>query len=181
MDDAIDAELIETSIDIRRPVDGGADVLRQFHASVEYSTETGYDQIGTVTGWIGWRIEDEDLYGAADAISADAEPLGAAAAAIIDAQPDAVIDNVLLIDRMHLEPQRRGNRLSGAIIDDLLALLRFDPESTVVVLQPEPQKPTGGPFDDGPERDEALARLTAAYRSSGLEPWRRTEIWWRPL
>jgi len=60
MDDAIDPELIETSIDIRRPVDGGVDVLREFDASVEYSTETGYDQIGTVTGWIGSKIKDED-------------------------------------------------------------------------------------------------------------------------
>lgn len=181
MDDAIDPELIETSVDIRRPIDGGVDVLRQFHASVEYVTETGSDQIGTVGGWIGWQIEGDDLYDAADAISADAEPLGAAAAAIVEAHPDAFIDSVLLIDRMHLDPQWRGNRLSGAIIDDLLALLRLEADSTVVVLQPEPQKPTGGPYDDGTERDEALARLTAAYRASGLEPWRQTVVWWRPL
>lgn len=71
--------------------------------------------------------------------------------------------------------------MSGAIIADLLAFLRFKSESNVVVLQPEPQKPTGGPFDDGPERDEALAQLTAAYRASGLEPWRETVSWWRPL
>lgn len=181
MDDSIDPGLIETSVDIRRPIDGGVDVLRQFDAVVEYSTDIGYDQIGTVRGWIGWQITDEDLYDAADAISADAEPLGAAAVAIIEAHPDAFIDNVLLIDRMHLDPKWRGNRLSGAIIDDLLALLRFDPDSTVVVLQPEPQRPTGGLYDDGPERDQALARLTAAYRASGLEPWHQTAIWWLPL
>lgn len=39
MDDAIDPKLIETSVDIRRPIDGGVDVLRQFDASVEYSTK----------------------------------------------------------------------------------------------------------------------------------------------
>lgn len=181
MDDAIDSEFIETSVDIRRPADGGVDVLRQFYASVEYSTETGPDQIGTVSGWIGWQIEDEDLYEAADAISADAEPLGATAAEIIEVHPDVFVDTVLLIDRMYLDPKWRGNRLSGAIIDDLLKLLRFESDSTVVVLQPEPQRPTGGPYDDGTERNGALARLTAACRASGLEPWRQTVIWWRPF
>ncbi len=181
MGDTIDSAYIETSVEIRRPFDGGVDVLRQFSAVVEYSAETGCDEIGRVQGWIGWQIADEDLFDAADAISADAEPLGAAAVAIIAAHPDVFIDNVLLIDRMYLEPKWRGNRLSGAIIDDLLGLLRFDPDSTVVVLQPEPQRPSGGPFDDGPERNQALSRLTAAYRASGLEPWCQTAIWWLPL
>lgn len=181
MDDSIAPTLIETSVDIRRPIDGGVDVLRQFDAVVEYCTETGRDQIGTVRGWIGWQIEGEDLYDAADAISVDAAPLGAAAVAIIEVHPDAFVDNVLLIDRMYLEPQWRGIRLSGAIITDLLALLRLDADSTVVVLQPEPQKPEGGPYDDGSERDHALARLMAAYRASGLQPWRQTAIWWLPL
>jgi len=61
--------------------------------------------MGVVSGWIGWRIDDEDLVDAADAISSDAEQLGAAAAAIIDAHPDAFIDNVLLIHRMYLAPK----------------------------------------------------------------------------
>ena len=65
MDDSIDPARIETSVDIRRPFDGSVDVLRQFDAVVEYSTETGYDQIGTVRGWIGWQIEGEDLHDAA--------------------------------------------------------------------------------------------------------------------
>lgn len=181
MDELIAPALIETSVDIRRPVDGGVDVLRQFVAVVEYGTETGNDQVGTVRGWIGWQIGDEDLHDAADAISADAEILGATAVAIIEAHPEAFIDNVLLIDRMHLGSKWRGNRLSGAIIADLLALLRLDTDSTAVVLQPEPQKPDGGPYEDGPERDQALARLTAAYRASGLKPWRQTAIWWLPL
>ncbi|MEJ7773154.1 MAG: hypothetical protein WKF51_14735 [Geodermatophilaceae bacterium] len=93
-----------------RPIDGGVDVLRQFNASIGYSTESGPEEIGIVNGWIGWRIDDEDLLDAADAISSDAEQLGAAAAAIIDAHPDAFIDNVLLIDRMHLAPWWRVAR-----------------------------------------------------------------------
>ena len=92
MDESIDPARIETSVDIRRPFDGGVDVLRQFDAVVEYRTETGYDQMGAIRGWIGWQIEGEDLYDAADAISADAEPLAAAAVAIIEAHPDAFVD-----------------------------------------------------------------------------------------
>jgi hypothetical protein len=181
MDDPVDPDLIETSVEISRPIDGGVDVLRQFNASIGYSTRSGPDEIGIVSGWIGWGIDDEDLLDAADAISSDAEQLGAAAAEIIDAHPDALIDNVLLIDRMHLVPRWRGNRMAGVIVADLLSLLRLDVASTVVVLQPEPQASTGGPINDGPERDKALARLTSAYRASGLEPWRQSVVWWLPI
>lgn len=181
MDNSIDPARIETSVNIRRPLAGDIDLLRQFDAVVEYSTESECEDLGSVRGWISWRIEGDDLYDAADSISSDAEPLGAAAVAIIEAHPDAFVESVVLIDRMHLKPEWRGNRLSGAIIRDLLALLRLDAESTVVVLQPEPQKPEGGPYDDGAQRDQALARLEAAYRASGLEQWSHTAIWWLPL
>jgi len=181
MDDAVYPDLIETSVEIRRPDDGGVDVLRQFSASIGYSVESGLDEIGLGSGWLGGGVDDGDLLHAGGALSSDAEQLGAAAAAIIDAHPDAFIDNVLLIDRMHLAPRWRGNRLSGAIIADLMALLRLDADCTVVVLQPEPQESTGGPIDDGPERDKALARLTSAYRASGLEPWRQSVVWWLPF
>lgn len=111
---------------------------------------------------------------AADAISADAEPLGAAAVAIIEAHPDAFVDNVLLIDRMHLDPKWRGNQLSGAIITDLLALLRLDADSTVVVLRPESQKPAGGPYDNGQRlRTRPSPRATHGglpSRRSGMVP-----------
>jgi hypothetical protein len=60
MDDAVDPDLIETSVDISRPADGGVDVLREFSASIGYSVESGPDEIGFVSGWIGWRIDDED-------------------------------------------------------------------------------------------------------------------------
>jgi len=102
-----------------RPIDGGADVLREFVASIGYSTESGPEDIGSVREWIGWRIDDGDLRDAADAVTSDAEQLGATAAAIIDANPESFIDTVLLIDRMHLDPRWRGNRLSGAVIADI--------------------------------------------------------------
>lgn len=181
MDDLIDPELIDVSVSIRRPPDGGVDVLRQFEAVITYCSEDDEVEIGSVRGWIGWRIDEEDLYEAADAISSDSEALGSTAVEIIQENPDAWIDDVVLIDRMHLEPEWRGHRLSGAVIDELLALLRLDPESTVVVLQPEPQRPAGGPYRRGAQRDGAMAKLTSAYRKSGLLPWREGPVWWRPL
>jgi len=180
MDD-LEPELIETDVQIRRPIDGGVDVLRQFVAGVEYHGESGPEEVGQVCGWIGWSISEEDLADAADAISADAEQLGSAAADIIDTYPENFVDAALLVDRMHLDPKWRGRRLSGLIIINLMELLRLDPGSTVVVLQPEPQSPQGGPYDDGPERDEAMVHLHAGYRASGLEPWRDSLVWWRPF
>lgn len=178
--DAMDPGLIETDVHVRRPIDGGADVLRQFSAGVEYHSDDGPEQIGQVHGWIGWSIFDEDVADAGDAISTDAYQLGRATAEIMDEFPDVVID-ALLIDRMYLEPAWRGRRLSGLIIDDLLALLRLDPASTAVVLQPEPQRPLGGPYEYGNERDKAMARLQAGYRHGGLEPWRDSLVCWRPF
>jgi hypothetical protein len=179
--DELEPDLIDTDVQIRRPIDGGVDVLRQFMAGVEYDIESGLEEAGQVHGWIGWTILEEDLADAGDAISFDAGQLGTAAADIIDTYPENFIDAALLIDRMYLEPKWRGKRLSGVIITNLMALLRLDPGSTVVVLQPEPQNPEGGPYDDGPERDEAMGHLHAAYRASGLEPWRDSLVWWRPF
>jgi len=39
MNDAVDPDLIETFVDVSRPIDGGVDVLRQFSASISYSNE----------------------------------------------------------------------------------------------------------------------------------------------
>lgn len=122
----LNPSLIDTTVQIRRPVDGGADVLRQFSASFDYHGDRGTEEIGQVHGWIGWSILEEDVADAGDAISFDAAQLGAAAAEIIDTHFDDFIDAALLIDRMYLEPVWRGRRLSGAIINSLMALLRLD-------------------------------------------------------
>lgn len=181
MSDAIDPDLLTTTAAVCRPIDGGADVLRQFTADVTYVGEYDDEAIGGVMGWIGWQILDDDVHDAADAISGDAETLGQAAEQIIEAYPENYIDTVLLIDRMHIDPKWRGHRLSGAIIIDLMALFRLDRERTAVVLQPEPQRPEGGPFPYGSERNQAMARLEAAYEESGLERWKDTVVWWLPL
>ncbi|WP_163541989.1 hypothetical protein [Occultella kanbiaonis] len=181
MGNVVTPELIETHVTITRSFVGEESFLRQFSATVSYQSDSGPQEIGSVWGWIGWQSDEEDIFDAADAISHDAMTLGAAAVEIVQSNPDVFIDNILLIDRMEIGAQYRGNRLSGAIIADLLSLLRLDPDRTAVVLEPEPQASTGGPLEDGPVRDAALERLTSAYRASGLEPWRQSTIWWLPL
>ncbi|WP_166355037.1 hypothetical protein [Phytoactinopolyspora limicola] len=168
-------------VTVQHPIDGGFDLFRQFYATISTVDEVG---ICGLSGWVGWRIAYEDLHDAADAISADAEPLGCVAQRIqIDREDrgQGPADNALFVDRMGLEPQYRGNRLAGVMIEAVADLFRFDAEDTIVVLTPEPQRPGGGPYSDGPERDDAMSRLCAAYAKSGLERWADTSIWWRPI
>jgi hypothetical protein len=177
----IDPDFLDLTVTIRRPIDGGVDIFREFTASFEYAPEDDEVEIAVVRGWIGWGMAEEDIHDAADAISADSEILGAAAAEIVKAHADLWLDTVVLVDRMSVEPEFRGQRLSGTLIRSLLAFMRLQPDDTVVVLQPEPQKPGGGPIDDPAERAKALARLTSAYRESGFEPWNDSDVWWLPF
>lgn len=177
----ISPDSIETSISMWRPIDGGEDVLRQFHSEIMYEAESEPINIGSVLGWIGWKIADEDVHDTADAIGSDAEALGSAVREILRSYPNKFIDNALLIDRIHLATQWRGNRLTGSIIYNILDLLRFDPEHTVVVCQPEPQKSSGGPYEYGEERDHAMRRLTNSYKASGLRQWDSGNVWWLPF
>ena len=65
---------------VDRAEDGGHDLLRSFRVHVQLWGEYADAPltIGTVTGWIGWEVWNENVWEAADAISSDAEPLGAA-------------------------------------------------------------------------------------------------------
>lgn len=178
--DNIDAEDIEIELRVTKSyMDGGVDILRAFYGTVLHIGPDDTVEIGSIDGLLAWNIFGVDVEDAADAISADAYMLGSAAQEIIDADEGRYLD-VILIERMFLNPEIRGQRLSGAIITRLLDLLQLDRGSTVVVLQPEPQKPEGGYMDDGAERDSALQHLTDAYRVSGLEPWDDSTIWWLP-
>lgn len=162
-------------------MDGGADVLRQLDVEVAYEAEAEDVVLGHVSGWIGWNISDEDVYEAADAISSDAATLGAAASEIMRERSTLWIDTVLLLDRIFIKPEYRGNRLTGPIVTNILHLLRLDHETTLILMFPEPQRPEGGPMPEGPEREAALDRLLKAYRTSGFEPWATSGVWWMPL
>lgn len=175
----IDPDLITAYGRVLRPFDGGLDLLRQVHVELEYDDGSSTTSLGHVSGWIAWNFGDESLQEAGDAVNADAEALGAAADDIVESRPNAWIDSVLMVDRMFLEPEYRGNRMARTMLRSTLDLFRLLEAPALVVLCPEPQLPDGGPMEDGPERDAAMARLCAAYAASGLEPWAGSEtIWW---
>jgi hypothetical protein len=174
---AIDVRI--TQID--RVLDSESSFLREFSADVVDDNSSAPPAVlGMVSGWLGLDALDEDVHDAADAVSSDAEALGATASEIIAAHPEQWIDTVVLVDRMWLEPQWRHRRLTGRILADLVDLLRLDHNSTVVVLQPEPQREEGGPYEYGPARDAAMAALRQGYTNSGLEAWRGGDVWWWP-
>jgi hypothetical protein len=138
--------------------------------------------MGSIRGLIGWRIEGVTLWDAADAISTEADLLGWAADEIIESLadgPDVYVDTVVMIEMLQLEPEFRGPCLTKGIIDELVEMLALEPTTTLLVLQPEPQKDEGGPLPDGPERDAALARLRRAYEGQGFVRLGDTPVWWR--
>lgn len=38
-----------------------------------------------------------------------------------------------------------------------------------------------GWLDEGPEREAGMAKLHAACRVAGYEPWDDGDVWWRPF
>lgn len=159
------------------------DVLRAFRASIQLEDDDSDIPvtIGSINGLVGRLGGSTSLWEAADSISADVEPLGRAADEIqgwLYADEGVIVDAVVMIELLLLEPQHRGRRQAGGIVDQALDLLQFDPATTLVVLVPEPQKESGGFMPEGPERDAALKRLRLAYEKQGFSQWRDTTVWW---
>lgn len=182
IDGGISRSDINVLVTLSRHEDPDVKTLRCFAASVVFDNLAGSGEvtIGSVSGWMSWDVESDDLVDEGDGIDADAMTLAWAADQIIDSHwAHRNIDVAILINRMHLDEAWRGHRLSGIIIDRLLEVLQLDPQASVVVLQPEPLgEGSGSPFSKGPERDEALQRLQSAYRMAGLEPWEGGDVWW---
>ena len=180
-----DRDEIELSVTLSR-LEGSENMLRIFRAAVMHDGGTALRPVeyGSISGWIARNFDHEHLLFDADEIDTDALRLAETAGNVIETHPDDDIEAVLLIDRMYLHQTWRGHRLAHYLIIALLDVLQLDPEATIVVLQPEPQRADGGPLDEGPERDDARQRLRAAYRQSGLEPWVEREddgVWWLPI
>lgn len=157
------------------------DVLRRIAATVSLDVPAEETAIGYLRGLIAWRCSYTDLWAAGDAVSAEAEVLGHAAGRIRRwlHEHDVEIDTAVMIELLWLRPEVRGHGLTGRIVEELLEVLDLDVDSTLIVLQPEPQQETGGPMPMGPERNAALRRLRRAYERSGFSRWQRTPVWWR--
>lgn len=179
-DEEFDPADLEMSVTISREFDESYDVLRVLEAAVTYSDELdGRVAVGKLTGWIGRYWEGCPLEDAGDSISEDAMVLASAAQRIIDAEIEEYFDSVVLLNRIVLEEDWRGQRLTGPIITQLLNLLQLEPTWTVLVLQAMPLDRDGSPLEDGPESWAALAKLESVYRKAGFESAAGGPVWWR--
>ncbi|SBN59218.1 Hypothetical protein PFR_JS13-1_296 [Propionibacterium freudenreichii] len=176
-------KILSVSVEVERETSIERDGLVRFLATVMWAGPGGDQEprgVGSLTGWISRGLDGEFLWDLCDELSADAECVGAIAREILNPNEDFFVMDVLLVDRMFLEPSWRGRRLTGALVEEIMDLLGLNRDMSAVVLCPEPQSKRGGPFDLGPERDEAMQRLRLAYEASGFRQWGESSCWWLP-
>ncbi|KQR38543.1 hypothetical protein ASF80_03310 [Microbacterium sp. Leaf159] len=189
--DAIYPELLDTSVSIFR-CDADADVLRGFSATVRYTGDDDAEprEIGRLSGWLTREVYS-DVADAGDALSADGMILGSAAQKLVDEhEGDRILDAVVMLDRATLEPEYRGQKLLGALVDDLLDVLQLEPTETIVVVFPESLPLVrGAPRPEGEERQVGLRKLSRALEASGFQQIDEEQpaddeavtVWWRPF
>lgn len=176
------AEHVDPTVDIGLEIhihetSDDAGVLNRFDA--RFSSYDDDQTVGSLTGWIGWRVLDENLADAADEISADSSYIGYVAAQLVGDQSGSWIEDVVLLDRAWITPELRGRGLLGELIDRLIRELRLHINGCFVVTEPEPQQEDGGPYPDGPQRDKALKGLLRSLRDAGFETWKDNVAYWR--
>lgn len=156
-------------------------VLRTFRATVEFGEAHSGQifQVGTLSGWCTTRGDYGGLADEGDAISGDAHVL-ASTAARINRRFGGQYLHVLMVDRATWAEEWRGHKIMGAVLTNIVDLLQFEAGSTMAITYPEPMALDGsGRLVDGPKRDAGLAKLNAACRAAGYEPWDEGDVWWR--
>lgn len=163
---------------------GEYDLLRYFSVSINsdiVDPDGAVTCIGSMTGWYSRSVAEGNLTDAGDAIDGEAYELAWGAAAIIEEVTDEYYDEVLLINRITLDEEWRGHKLMRYLVENTVDLLQGEPSWVIAVLYPEPISldGSGEPLDDGPERDAGMAKLHAACRAGGFQPWGNGTVWWR--
>lgn len=174
--DSIRAELnlTKTDCDLR--------VLRSFFASFcDDSEEYGGPEIGGITGWVAWGAYGEPIAAEGDAHAQDSSLISIVGERLVHDQgwEEELIDNLLLIDRVWIKEEYRGQGLLGQMIEELVETLRFDKIGCFAVAQLEPQKPDGGPYEPGSTRDRALAGLIRSFETAEFVPFPSTDAYYR--
>lgn len=159
--------------------------LRGFEA--EFSLDNILDDdsesssvLGTVTGWACWQCLNSRVADTGDALSADAHYIAFAAQKILEDLPwdDTIIEDAVLIDRIAISPEFRGQGFLPLMIEELVSFLRPDVNGCILVTQPEPQKPEGGPYRVGEIRDRAKTGLCRSLQAAGFSPWNEgPKVW----
>lgn len=152
------------------------DYLRPFTCGFQVS-ESGDEAtdkyLGVITGWFAISVVGRPIRNEADAISADSATIGSVAQEILDAQDwgEDLIEHVLLVDRISIDASYRGQGMLRYMVDVLVSSLGFHRAGCLLVTQPEPQKPGGGPYADGPKRSRALSGLRRSLKAAGFKAW----------
>lgn len=94
-------------------------------------------------------------------------------------ESEPFVDDVLLIDRLSIEAEYRGRGLLGVLLTKLVDTFRLRVNGCVIVTEPEPQRPGGGPYPEDEVRDRALAGLTRSLRAAGFEHWGSERAMWQ--
>lgn len=162
----------------------GFDPLREFTAVFSFDDQSGTDhRLGEIDGWICWRCLDSRLFDAADALTADAHGIAHVAEQMLHglAWDDTPIEDVVMMDRIFIEPSHRGKNLLPDMIDKLTRLFRLDVNGCIVVTEPEPQRPDGGPYPGGSIRDRAMEGIHNSLANAGFEPSAADDTIWQKL
>lgn len=157
------------------------DLLAMFVATFEERDDDGESiEVGSIMGWVGWSVGEENIFDAADSVSADSAHIGYVASLALDKvrKSDPFVDDVLLLDRLYIEPAHRGRGLLSPMVRALVRTLRLHVAGCVVVAEPEPQRPDGGPYPDGEQRDAAMAGLVRSLAAAGLTHWPEDKAMW---
>jgi hypothetical protein len=138
------------------------------------------EMVGLLCGWIGWRVMGDDIADVADAISADSAYIGSVAATLLEEDESGeLVEDVVLVDRMWIEPPFRGRGLLARMVDQFVAGLRLDVNGCYIVTEPEPQQPSGGPYPHGPMHDKAMQGLLRSLHDAGFAQWKDGRAQWR--
>ena len=145
--------------------------LRRFEAEVEVGPLSGEVlAIGRIEGWFSWEAWLPELLDNGHVAGSIAETMALVAVEIgerIGRLPESRIEAVVMIDRLELVPEWRGNLLGRRIVEQLIDLMLLAPETTLVLAHVAP--------GIGPDASPSLHR---AYGSYGLEQWQGGGVWW---
>ena len=169
------------SVRLTRPRHAPDGAVRDFEAEIEGTVESAGEScvIGRISGcmsWLAWLPELIDEGRISDSF---AELIAAAldTGGLVSAGSDTAIQTVLMIDRVWLEPRWRGSLFGRRIADQLIDLLLFTPESTLVLAYFEPDPDAPGRFWPRLEDDPATAAADHGEDRFDFERWGTSNTW----
>jgi len=172
---------LEVQIDASLDPYDDSGLLTSFIASFDLRDDRGVEhELGMITGWFALSALGEDLADAADAVSADSAEMGYVASKILEslADEEPFLEDVVLINRISIATLFRGRGYLPLMVSALVRTLRLHINGCIIVTDPEPQRPGGGPYEKQADRDRAMAGLVRTLTDVGFESWDGQKTLW---